>query len=436
MKKTGILSFIVSLLVGAFAGGSTLAADSMVKFNGHARLRFQSDHRTDFNTSRQYTLLRVRPSMTVTPTTGTSLVFVPQFVKSFGQPAVVTASTSANTVMESSGNSANGSDGNLVVHEAYVWLSPVNWTEFFLGRQALSYGDGLVIGTGDWGNHGRSFDALRARAKYSFGWSEFFVSKIEDNNIPEASVTAAGDQDLWGLYNSWNFGKAFKSVDPYIFYERDKSQFGAVVNSFRYNSSHLWTMGARLKSDVGNFDYRIEANKQLSFFTGKGGVQSNGDQQSAELGYTFDCNCKPRVAVEWFRAHRNYDTMYATTHSWLGFADIFGRRNITGFSAQLSGDFSDRWSWGLDYYYLSRVTAESPAYRTNGTTELGDPTAFGNSAAPKFLGHEIDALLTYKASAHLSFLGGYNQFLAGRYLKATSGFVAVHSGYLAMEMTY
>ncbi|HRK01529.1 MAG TPA: alginate export family protein, partial [Oligoflexia bacterium] len=253
MKKLGLLG-VVALMS---ASGAAHAVDtSMIKFEGNARLKYQSDNRVDYQNNRRYTLLRVRPGMTVTPNSKTSLVIVPQFAKALGEPTHISSSTTANTEVSTSGSSSLGAHGEFGVYEAYVGWQPLGWSEFYFGRQSLKYGDGLVIGQGNWGNHGRSFDALRARAKYGLGWSDLLFSKIKEYNTSDSSTIERGDKDLWALYSSWDLGQYFKNVDPYVFYQRDRSSFNSAVKSDRYIADHLWTVGARLRSDVEKFDYR------------------------------------------------------------------------------------------------------------------------------------------------------------------------------------
>ena len=374
------------------SSASAAPAQSPVQFTGQARLRVEGDDRTDFANDKDFTAIRIRPAITYTPDVTLSILFEPQFARTFGEPILAAATGTTNTSQQTSSTTF---DTSLSVHQAYIDYHPYEKFQFTGGRQTLAYGDQLVIGVADWGNIGRSFDALRTHVTFGRGWWDMFAAKIADNNT---TATGPGDVNLYGAYLSTDLGKWLQALDLYFYYQRDDSA-----------STALYAPGIRLKSEIRSFDYRIEGVREFgnAILNATSSYMMNGN-----LGYTFSSTAMhPRLGLEGFMTGRNYNQLYPTGHGLFGAADIFSRRNISGGAFHASAELIDNFTLHLDYYRFYRTYTDTAAFKFNGT-------ALGNSglSSANFLGNEIDLFGAYRLSKATTLSGGAAVFLKGQFI--------------------
>jgi hypothetical protein len=378
-------------------------------FNAWFRFRSETSDKTDMVSNRSFNLLKVRPSISYNPAPYATLAIVPQFAKTFGDVAYVGASTTTNALQETSGTTY---DPSLSLHQAFADLHPTDWFRAIIGRQILSYGDELVVGALEWNNIGRSFDAGKARISYSLGWTDLFASKTQENNA--ISTGTVGDKDFYGLYNSFNLGSWFKEADLYLLYLKDATSKVNAVSPVRLITQNLWTAGIRLKSTIGGFDHREELTKQWLIYTGVDGFPQSGSQADMELGYSFvNLPTKPRLGIEGFYSSKDYNQLFPTVHKWLGYADVLGRRNVSGYVIHASSGIVDGLRASFDYHYFLRTDTDGTPFKLNGTTAIGSITKSGS----KLIGSEADLTLSYQITKILNFTIGGSLFIAGDYIK-------------------
>jgi hypothetical protein len=294
--------------------------------------------------------------------------------------------------------------------------------ELLAGRQILSYGDELVLGASDWGVVGRSFDAVRLRTKYALGTSDLIYSKLVEDNV--TSPQTGGDSNLYGLYNSWNLGHSLHAVDLYWLYQINDTTVNAAsplrtqAIGVRLKSTlrDFDYLGERFNQFVTPFDYRVEATREF----GSGVADGDGAYQvDGEVGYTLvGLAFKPRLGLEYAIAGPNYNQLYPSPHKWLGFADVFGRQNITDWAVHLSADIMAKFGAQLDFHDFLRTSALYPAYNTS-----TPPSAIGKTApvTSKSLATEWDLTLRYRVTSRTSIATGGSLVQAGDYFQSEFG---------------
>lgn len=384
----------------------------LISFKGSLRIRAEKSDRTDYVANRGFTLLRVRNEFIFKPSHEVIVFIQPQYTKIFGE--TVYTGKKAETPQDTSG--ANF-DTPVTLHQGFVDYKMNEDLSLIAGRQILSYGDELLVGALDWNNIGRSFDAFRIRQLHTGGWTDFFSAKLKDNNI---SNNGSGDKEFFGLYHTADFGKFAKVIDFYSFYLNDPS-----ANA---GSEGVLSLGSRIKSDLQWFDYRTEYTKQWT----NGPTNTNAWQIDSEFGVKFSDRLKSRLSVEGFVASKDFNQLFPTGHKWLGFADVFGRRNISGGIAHLSTSPTETFKIFLDYHYFLRTTKDATAYKLNGTTPLGSPSG----SKSKFLGSEIDLTLRKQLNTHMALLGGASLFFPGSYINDQLNNIQPFFYFAQVEVTF
>lgn len=293
---------------------------------------------------------------------------------------------------DSNGTSTSGSTEHteLDFFEANFDYSILPKVSIKVGRQAVSYGDELVVGTLPWSNTGRSFDAIKMTYKGQLVSTEVLFSKTDDNSTPSLSTD---DQNFLSLYNSFSFGPLAKELDLYFMQLRSGSAGGTEVNSF----------GFRLKGEALGLFYRTENSIQNGANLGGKAFQLN-----AELGKKFK---KIKASVEYAIAGPDYRQFFPTGHKFLGFADVLGRRNIKQLAIHLWSKPLNWLSFNIDYHSFKRQDSTKSAFRLNGATAIGS-TGLSND-----IGSEFDFIMTFHSKSKIKLQLGSTWFSPGEYMR-------------------
>jgi hypothetical protein len=339
-------------------------------------------------------------------------IFVqPQFAKTFGEPFYTPSApggTNANTLTLSSGVTV---DTSVLFHQGYFAYLPFRQLRLIVGRQALSYGDELVIGQLDWGNIGRSFDAVRASLNLEVIKADLFTAKIVDNNSRVNFASQVGDRDLSGFYSTTSKMPGIQTLDLYLFYLNDAQ----LRPNYR-----LALLGTRILTELNPFDFRIETGQE--FFSAKSG------QVDAELGLKLKKGIQPRIALGLFQVGKDYNQLYPGWHRWFGYADLFGRRNIKGYAIHSSIKPYDGASLAISYQAFWRQSLEAPAYQLDGTAAWGSTS----KSQARGIASEIDVTFKTDLQKNVDLTLGVSRVFLREYLTIQFGNLSPWFYYLQM----
>jgi hypothetical protein len=353
-------------------------------------------------------------------------------------------------------NGAEGTDA-FDVRQAYLKIGDLRAFPLTLtaGRQILSYGDERLVGSFDWNNIGRTFDAVKlsydsAPVKIdgfvssvvvpdrgSYDQSDLFNGTEKSHGIgfsgtssPVTGVDIVQDQVFSGIYASSNY-LSFQTTEAYVFYlhENNRLTVGKVTTQ---PDTDFATLGTRVKSNANglppqlkNFDYDLETAFQvgevrdldLLSYAFHGGV-----------GYTFaDILFKPRIYAEYNYASGDsnpndgkigtFQNLFPTNHKFYGYLDAFSWQNLHNPAVSLRFTPIEKKLF-LEADYLAFLLADTNdrAYRANGVTAIR-PLTPGARSADNYVGSEVDLKATYTPLRFLSFELGYSHFFAGSYLE-------------------
>lgn len=369
-----------------------------------------------------FTVLAIDLGLTFKADPQTEIFFQPKFVKTLGANTFVPTSTA---VIASQQTSATTYDSALSVHQAYFKYNVTDRFSVLGGRQELNYGDQLIVGGSSWNPTGRSFDLIALKYTHSLGWLDFFSSKIIDRNTTASST---GDSDFLGLYTNWKLTDYIQELDFYAFYKRDAEGADPLDEDFT-------TMGVRMKSKHGSFDYRFEGTGQFGEIAGD---HHDGSQLDFEVGAFLRSSRKIRIALEYFIASKNYRQLFPSGHKWLGYADLFSRRNVQGMVGHFSVSPSDTLTMELDYHVFQRVESNTAAFKFDGTSYGLTSLTSSTANTDDDIGSELDFTLRKKLTEKFNLAFGYSIFIPGSYIEDTQaiGEERVHFGYLQAVANY
>ncbi len=383
---------VAAALVGLVDAAS---AQSNMEVTGKARVRAEmmsegEGGQTDFIST------GVDVNMKWTPDPKVTFFFQPKFVKTFG-----VAGTNPTTCLVGT-NSGGLCDPAMNVHQAYTTFAHSDKISYMFGRYEMKYGDELVIGPVGWNMIGRSFDGLKAHWTVNdMWWLDLFYNKVT-----ETGTTVAQDHNFNGLYIG---GKPMAGMETDLYYLMRDNRQGATDPKTEERN----TMGLRVKGAAGAVDYRAEYSTQSGKMAGTS--IEKADQMDLEVGFKMDQVYGMRLSAEYFNANYGYDQLYPTGHKWLGYADLFGRRNINGFHVGISNKWNDHMETALDYHMFSRVDDAQPIYTVTGG-------AYATVVSTdKNIGSEIDLTVKCTAMKALTWMAGYSMFSAGQYWKDLRG---------------
>ncbi|MCC7201272.1 MAG: alginate export family protein [Nitrospirae bacterium] len=233
----------------------------------------------------------------------------------------------------------------LDVAQAYVDFANLGGAPLNLriGRQALAYGDQRLIGSLEWNNSSRRFDAIKLTYKHSAADIDVFTAKIFDDGEDWGN-----DENLNGIYASLKNIPQVSALDLYL-----------IQKIHGTDETNFYTLGARVAGAVSsiNLDYGAE----LAFQSGDATNTVNQDANAFDIraGYTIpNVLGGLRLGIEYAAATGQdsssdstaFDNLYPTNHYLYGFTDDVIWSNTNSWSINASMTPIDKLKLAIEYW--------------------------------------------------------------------------------------
>ena len=297
----------------------------------------------------------------------------------------------------------------------WIWDLPL---DLRLGRQTLHYGRERLVGTLDFSNFARTFDAFRFR--YSLGAIALDVlsAKLADTNPPPPfPSTGVSDQDrnFSGLYFTRQ-GDRVEVADVYWLRDIDKS----APPSTPHPETKRHTFGARAKA---RFGAGISLEGEYSYQGGSAGPNEDLDigaqALAAELGWEGEGDRNPRAAlgVDWATGDDDladddlgtFNQLFPTGHSFFGYMDYVGRQNIQAVHGEVGARLWKQISGTIAGHGFRLDQSRDAWFDADGNVKLpADP-----ARTHRGLGSEVDLVLRLGGIESTTIEGGYSRFFRG-----------------------
>ncbi|TWT74203.1 alginate export family protein [Allorhodopirellula solitaria] len=280
-----------------------------------------------------------------------------------------------------------------------------------LGRQELLFGAQRTVSPLDWANTRRTFQGVRGNYQQGDTSIDAFWTELVRVD-PKGSDDVSSDIQFYGTYLTQQ-NTSLGTLESY--YLGSDNHFigfseqtlgsrvsGATDNGTLYDFEGAYQFGSDATDDrhsAGFFSAGLGRNIETDFFSPV--VWCRWDRASGEKDFN-----------EVGQGDGGYDHLYPLAHKYLGFMDLFGRRNLDDFNVFTQTPLTEKVSLILWYHYFRLVEATTPY------SVVMTPYNTTTPAASKDLGHEIDVLLNYNINPRNNVVLGYSHFNAGDYYDA------------------
>jgi hypothetical protein len=271
------------------------------------------------------------------------------------------------------------------------------------GRQELLYADERLISPLDWANIRRTFDGSRLMWKTEKFQSDlFWVRPL----LIDSSQFDSPDRNLQ-LYGTFAAYKSSPDKELDAFY----LAFDDDVTGTRFDS-----LGGRVLEAYGDWLFELWGNYQ--FGTNADDSAHNAGAWTVGFGRILPGEWKPRLWLyyDWasgsdqLASGNGYFQFFPLAHRYLGFMDLFGRRNIESPNVLLTMQPSKKLQLLVWYYYMFLENVNDTPYSVVMT-----PFASRVTPGSAELGHELDFLATYSLGPRSNIVAGYSHFFSGAY---------------------
>jgi len=277
-----------------------------------------------------------------------------------------------------------------------------------LGRQELNFGDQRLVGSADWLNTARSFDAIRATVHMSSYRVDAFAGSVVNPRDGKFDQSSPGN-NLYGVYGSMEKLVPVATVEPYFFWRRAPNQ---LTEAKTHGNLNFGTLGLRWVGRLpANFDYGTEVAYQTGWL-GTDTIRAWAGHWL--LGYTVaGAWARPRFIAEYNHASGDanphdgtrgtFDQLYPTNHDKYVLTDQLGWKNMNHLRTGVELRPRPRWLGVVNYSSLWLANPHDGLYNAAGVLVARVP----NGSAGRYVGQEVDVEAVYSPSCRLRVGSGY-----------------------------
>lgn len=291
-----------------------------------------------------------------------------------------------------SGTNFNGENHNLV--EAFAERT---WDggSFRAGRQKVTLGSGSLVGSNEWGEHGRSWNGVRI---VDDAW-DLFVGRLDfDDGM------GIGEHYLGFAGYDWGYG----------------GQTNLIYHWSHWGNPSIYTLNHTYHKDYGNFKLGVEGAWQwgreggndLEAWAGAiNGKFSVSDRMSIFGGYNTASG-----GTDTDGTNNTFNDLFPSDHRRNGIMDIVGWRNVNAIHVGVGFQVSEGMRLSATYHDFTLNDSSDGWYAPiNGMNVYGS----GDGAeGVDDLGSEIDINLMWKLRDNMKLSAGFAVFDPGTYFES------------------
>ncbi len=309
----------------------------------------------------------------------------------------------------------------LDLHQAFIeWRHPLgqNGTTLLLraGRQEFNYGSSRILTFRDGPNVRQSFDAALARLQTKTWKIDAFYGRPSETDPGIFDNQTVEQQLIYGLYGVTPFkGIPGASLDLYFMgYDRDNARYPSGIGN-----EERFSVGARFWGRRGAVDFNFETLAQWGTFRDE---DIRAWTLASDTGYTLSgAPTRPRlylkaniISGDRRAGDGRLGTFNALYPRGAYFGDIgqLGPANLYNLHPGIIGRLGERWTYHLDGVFYWRYGKADGAYNAGGAL-----VRLPNGSDARYIGSQVDAVLTWTYNRQLSVETAYARFWAGTFLE-------------------
>lgn len=320
-----------------------------------------------------------------------------------------------------------------------------------LGRQAVVWGEGRLVGDADFAPAGRALDAARGRVSVgSFDFEALAAILEAPSPLGAAFSDTAGPDtsgvELYGVAAAWSIDPLLK-LEAFALARVSRSQ-GTELDGSRFAAARMegerYTAALRVSGDARGWTYGAEGAYQLGTAPSVaiGGTDVAAWAAAAHVQRSFEeVALTPALRVsgsyasgdDGKGAYKQFDPLLADPQRFHGQMDLFAWSNMMDASGRATVSPSTETSLAVEYRY-ARLAEARGEWIGSYLTAIGSATAPpvfatapalpGGASSESELGHELDVVLTYRPWLPLELRAGWSGLLLGDGAKAI---MAIHA---------
>jgi hypothetical protein len=293
-----------------------------------------------------------------------------------------------------------------------------------VGRQAVTWGEGRLVGEADWSPVGRSLDAIRAHASLG-AWDFELLGAVLDTPHP-AGVALGDTSGPAALGTELAGAQVALAIDPLLKIElsalarvarsqstlTDPSRFARAraegelyLGSLRvFGEARGWRYAVEGAYEIGNA--HLLADAAIAAYAGSAYVEKKLDtivlSPALRLGVDYASGDDGNGGT-----YRQFDPLLPDVHLHYGAMDALAWSNTAQAHARLAIIPWTDTRAAVEYRY-ARLVKTGGEWLGSYLTVIG-----GGGSASAELGHEIDASFTYRPWPALELAAGYSLFVVG-----------------------
>ena len=325
------------------------------------------------------------------------------------------------------------------LRQAYAEIGDMErgFVDLRVGRQEINLGDERLIGSSNWTNNARSFDAARLRLHRKKLRLDIFAASVVVVTVGQVGAVTPGN-NIYGLYGGLDNVVPNSTIEPYLFWRSQsdvKAQLGGV------GTYDMKVPGVRWVGTLpGNFDY----NTDLAFERGSV-LKDTIDAWAGHwaVGYKMPkLPLSPRVFVEYNYAsgspssklgqRKTFDQLYATAHDKYGLADQVGWKNIEHLRVGPEVKILSRWYMSVRYSDYWLANSHDALYNTSNAVVA----QMASGTAGRWVGQEVDWVNAVQLSKITSIGGGISHIFPGSFLKLSTPGQSYTAPYLFFQTMF
>lgn len=286
-----------------------------------------------------------------------------------------------------------------------------------IGRQELLYGAQRTVAPLDWANTRRTFEGVRGLyQRGDFSLDTFWTRPV--NVVPKSEDRSDEKEDFFGAYATMKNTSAGTLEAYYLGYNSDNTSANPSLDrNFTYH-----TLGGRTSGKTdGDLLYDFEGAYQF----GDNNTDKSHSAGFVALGLGRKLASTPLQPTIWgwydyasgeddfgeaSIGDGGYHHLFPLAHKYIGFMDLFGRRNLHDINTKIITPLGDRVTMLVWYHYL--LLAEDTVPYNNVMIPYNQTAG---PAEDRELGHEIDILFNINLNPRNNVLLGYSHFSGGDY---------------------